>query len=84
MDRPTCKTCAYFVAHFGKSARGHCRRFPPTTINAEIMKHEYDHKKPWGQLIPDTMWSETEYDDWCGEHSDFPAYLASLKEQAKP
>jgi hypothetical protein len=26
-----------------------------------------------------TIWATTEPDDWCGEHPDFPEYLASLK-----
>ncbi len=43
---------------------GECKRFPPViNMDGKFTYH----------------WPETADVEWCGEHPDFPAYIASLK-----
>jgi len=66
MDRPTCETCAYFQAYVD-GGEGECRRHAPRSLN------EVDNRDDHAVIhLP----------HWCGEHPDFPAYLASLKQPA--
>jgi hypothetical protein len=44
-----------------------CHRNPPTLIPAP----EESASTFW------SVWPEVDPDDWCGEHPDFPAYVAS-------
>lgn len=65
MDRPTCKTCPYFDSYENGTDEGECR------IGRPIIGEVDD--KPFG------VWPPTYEFEFCGEHPDFPAYIASLK-----
>ncbi len=67
MERPTCKTCPYFYSSEDEVS-GSCMRYPPVLIEPPI--HFNDHAWDWPVI---------ESNDFCGEHPDFPAYIASLK-----
>jgi hypothetical protein len=71
MDRPTCKTCLYWEPQGIDPDQGYCRRYPPQHID----KTESHTDAAERYLVPVT-WG----DDWCGEHPDFPAWLARQKE----
>jgi len=73
MDQPRCKTCPYWDdtepwEHDDGSLINECRRFPR---HWQINSERY--------FGVDSAWPRTHEDDWCGEHPDFPEYLASLK-----
>jgi hypothetical protein len=64
--RPTCKTCAYFSLPGDNHETGWCMRYPPRLVVQPD--------------VPDRLsevWPVVEPTNWCGEHPDFPAYLAS-------
>jgi hypothetical protein len=84
MGRPTCKTCPYWEYNHGgpdepddEAEVGQCHRFPPVFPANEPMVEEAMKVVDgfWHGWQPDTMENE-----WCGEHPDFPAYIASLKD----
>jgi hypothetical protein len=66
MDRPTCETCPYWREVEGQQ-EGECRRHTPT-IGERIDGIE---------SMVNAEWPYTDYFDWCGEHPDFPACMAS-------
>jgi hypothetical protein len=83
VERPTCKTCPYFVCaacdesptffdpcceENGKPVHDTtlCKRYPLIVLNVD--EDGVIHGQP-----------AVYEDDWCGEHPDFPAYIASLK-----
>jgi len=68
MDRPTCRTCPYWDSG-GEEDSGICRKSCPKTA-----KPQYE-----GDYSAFPVWPITLDTEWCGEHPDFPAYLASLK-----
>lgn len=92
MDRPTCKTCPHFVCMsceenpsdpnygpccitengIGSHDQTICRRYPPIRMEDP-------------GLNPPSFfaWPEVEEYEGCGEHPDFPAYLASLKSDSE-
>lgn len=65
MDKPTCKTCPYFDCL--SAMGGYCNRMSP---RPEIRSDADDIFLAWPPVTED---------DWCGQHPDFPAYIASLK-----
>jgi hypothetical protein len=68
MTRPTCETCLYWeLGNFSGdyAGAGACRRHAPRD------------PAPQGYVWPLTKGQR----DWCGEHPDFPAYLAQKKGQ---
>lgn len=73
MDRPTCRTCPFWDCDqrgepTDETDARQCRRLPPQ-INQE-----------WADTHGGNVaWPTTFTYDWCGEHPDFPAYLASLR-----
>ena len=92
MERPTCRTCPYWdledyesdCPDFGGTdeemrshldtdccccASGECRRYPRQTEGMV------------GRCMV-TYWPRSLDSDWCGEHPDFPAYIASLKKRS--
>lgn len=77
MDKPTCKTCPYFEAGDENNGdgfdAGYCHRSSPIAIPLDD-----DHEDSVFVLWPKTLKIE-----WCGEHPQFPTYLASLSEPAK-
>lgn len=76
MERPTCRTCAYFRLYKnGDDDLGECHRFPPTI--AAMQEQVYDN-------VYFGLFCEVSPDNWCGEHHLFPAYLASLKPLLTP
>jgi hypothetical protein len=63
-----------------KECIGECRRFPRSN------DFQYAARNEWGKLQHSGETSHVMSNgthtcdfDWCGEHPDFPAYLASLK-----
>lgn len=67
----TCKTCVYWdeIGEVRDSDEwvGWCRRFPPNAVG------------PPGSGSKGTLLTVTLREDWCGEHPNFPAYVAALK-----
>jgi hypothetical protein len=68
---PRCVTCIFWQEFDGCEepllSAGQCHRYPPKRIKAYRADPEvYEHAWTVGA-------------DWCGEHPDFPAYIASLK-----
>lgn len=70
MNKPTCETCEYFAPGKGieEMADGEC--------------HERLHPSPYGKSYTG-LFLETYKDNWCSKHPDFPAYLASLKQDGQ-
>jgi hypothetical protein len=76
MQRPTCKTCPYWLAspeYDDKPAtEGWCERYPPTLMQfAATEKDQSNTAATWAWTQPKTSDAGT-----CGEHPDFPAYIA--------
>jgi hypothetical protein len=91
MDRPTCRTCPYWDREIidPRSEAGHCRRYPPRLILVEIHPEKgrslgriTDANAEYLDLTNDEQSPQTYSLDWCGEHPDFPTYLASLTPSA--
>lgn len=70
MERPTCGTCPYFDEYEHSS---YCRRHPPATLYIG----DDDERMPCFS----TTWPAVVANNFCGEHPEFPAYIASLKTQ---
>jgi hypothetical protein len=83
MERPTCGTCPYWQAceQCGDGeAGGTCRRHPPSPPTSlgksEIAKTAdgaYRYDSHWSECA---IWPHVDRVDWCGEHPDFPAWIA--------
>jgi hypothetical protein len=50
-----CETCRFWVEDQEDEEIGCCHRYPPRVV---IRRGD----------CPDSLWPETDYDDWCGEH----------------
>lgn len=71
MEKPMCKTCPYHEYDEHATGDHYCMRHAPSPIqNDEPGDTTFTH---WPPIDIET--------DWCGEHPNFPAYLASLKPQ---
>ena len=90
MKRPTCQTCPFWDDNDGWSSLTkdesetleeykkraieeydyacECHRYPPNSPNRTDIVRVYGSDWPVRHLY-----------DWCGEHPDFPEYIASLK-----
>jgi hypothetical protein len=81
MERPTCKTCPYWSEE--EQEEGLCRRAAPSPIHIGMYSDRIDafpeHIKPFEQC-----WPSTYAFDFCGEHPDFPAFLAATRPPASP
>ena len=75
MDRPTCKTCPYWNTLEDEDEpeplEGWCHRFPPLPAVTKVMIKETG--------MYDGIHVVTRRCDFCGEHPDFPAYIAGPK-----
>jgi hypothetical protein len=73
MERPTCGTCPYWTDEDGEV--GACRRYAPRpkVDNLEI-----------SDVGEDAVFAFMNHDQWCGEHPDFPAYIAATRPPASP
>lgn len=73
MERPTCKTCPYWIL-MGKDDDddefGECRHTPPDLVQADA----------WDDYL-NCKWPRTYVFNWCGEHPDFPAYIAATRKR---
>ena len=69
MDRPTCKTCPYHLRQEQNDDQGTCCRFPPRVPD--------DYSQQGDALS--MLWPLTFHDATCGEHPDFPAFIASTR-----
>lgn len=80
MDRPTCGTCPYWQEHEESKPAGltgECHRNPPLFAGSDYQMEEW-LKIPFGYF--EGTWPDTHGEHgWCGEHPDFPEYIASLK-----
>jgi hypothetical protein len=74
VNRPTCSSCGYWeedTEEYPSSDRlGFCRRHPPV----RFLEDEHNEDR---SVYPETIDS-----DWCGEHPDFPAFLAATRSGA--
>ena len=70
MDRPTCRTCPYWEIYLASDPQrgGVCERRPPVIVPIS------DIEEGWK-----TVWPETGAQEGCGEHPDFPAFIASMR-----
>jgi hypothetical protein len=64
-ERPTCKTCPYWIAN-GKPSWGTCIYNPPTVL-CDAEGNSWDERPT------------PKAEDSCGHHPDFPAWIASRK-----
>lgn len=82
MDRPTCKTCPFFTSvGFDEGESGQCRRHAPRPIMATYEDSE-NCAMPTLAIWPQIFFQPhlgPEGVDFCGEHPDFPDYIANLK-----
>ena len=78
-ERPTCETCVYWT-RIGTYPDGTCRRTPPGIVSSEFQRWRSEN----GASALATYWPETEQCDWCGEHPNMNAYLASRVDQPQP
>ena len=53
-----CNACRHYDrTAFGAANYGHCRRFPPATVEIQATG------------LPRGTWPVVGYDDWCGEYA---------------
>lgn len=81
MEHPLCQTCSYWDGFDDKDS-GYCRRSFPRVLAMHGRKPIPDVSSEdtlWLSMLH-RRWPETEHDEWCGEHPDFPAYLESLRQ----
>ncbi len=73
MDRPTCVTCPYW------DTDAYDDEDEPEQLGKRGLCRRLPPRVIGNDSTchPDSYWFE-----WCGEHPDFPAYLASLKQPA--
>lgn len=72
MDRPTCATCPYWKQDVEEPEIGECHRHAPLSVMLPIrgeIPDIYQHSD-------DPTWSVTDEDDWCGDHPQFPQWIA--------
>jgi hypothetical protein len=74
MDRPTCETCPFWDGP-DEVGTGICRRHAPTPAKRSTEQDKSEQDK--SERFP--VWPRTVEDEWCGEHPDFPAWIASAK-----
>ena len=86
MERPTCETCPYLDRWDQPNAVaiGDCHRHAPAPGD-HLYTETYapSPRRQW-EDSGQASWKFVHEDDWCGEHPDFPEYLASLKRQSPP
>lgn len=73
-ERPTCGTCLY-----GNPTKGEfveCHRNAPMPYVVMNGSDESDSATGW---FPETL-----HDEFCGEHPDFPAYIATRRAPITP
>lgn len=70
MDRPTCKTCPYW--YNAGDEDGECRKRAPIT-------HAPPNLENANSTYYVVWWPTTWAKEWCGEHPDFPAYIAATR-----
>jgi hypothetical protein len=77
MERPTCKTCPYWKTDEDDVHRtGICRRKAP---RARILTDGDDRG-----YVTFPIWPETLDNEWCGEHSLFPAWIEVQRKTDPP
>lgn len=77
MDRPTCETCPFFRrlhCDEDQGVDGSCHRYPPKAFGRIVFEEGEYELAGYQPYVSDR--------DWCGEHPDFPAYIASLRAAA--
>ena len=95
-DRPTCETCYFWAYESGED--GTCRRFPPAIVVELARLDENNRHANHGSIDPrDFEWvalsaqvlssdnsrhPSTSFEHWCGEHPDFPAWIARSKQSS--
>jgi hypothetical protein len=73
MERPTCNTCAYWSGR-PDSSDGGCRRKSPNSFHEAASMIETE--------LPMAFWPVTDFDDWCGEHSEWYKWMMELQARA--
>ncbi len=79
MEKPVCRTCPYWEVTAGNEdgspSIGNCQRhapvFPPTQDMFEAAVNVDNDSGAWTGWQPETLPGES-----CGEHPDFPSYIA--------
>jgi hypothetical protein len=91
MKRPECKTCPYWYEdgwkHYSYDPWGNPTLGSDNMPNEEAFFGLCMRRAPQPKLVKETQtdrplvpeYAATCSGDWCGEHPDFPAYIASLK-----
>jgi hypothetical protein len=79
MDRPTCKTCPYWreLNVDPDDGNGECHRYPPKLPPTMALVEEVG---PYGEGL---SFPDAPFYLWCGEHPDFPDWIAHLRKQAR-
>ena len=78
MERPTCGSCPYWRTDRPDNSmiEGDCRRNPPQFAACDRQYRDM-RETAWDEWCG--TWPGCDSNDFCGEHPDFPAYIASLK-----
>jgi hypothetical protein len=100
MERPRCKTCPYWNFDASDSLElfslkmledggmvGECRRFPASSGFSPADEWYKSDGPPIPKAFAVSHVAQfylVTDGDWCGEHPDFPAYIASLKPLPTP
>lgn len=72
MERPTCKTCLYWQQLSETEHHGECHRGPAKHgQKLNLLCDPGEVSVLYGQ------WFDQHEDEWCGEHPNFPAYIAT-------
>ena len=72
-DKPTCKTCPFYVAYAEPKTSGQCHI---RSVTHGVGKADVGHR-----VYVNSIWPERDEGHFCGEHPEMPAWL---KGQEKP
>lgn len=74
MERPTCQTCAYW-----RRRHDHLKPDGTMLVDGDCQRHSPVITKRGDSRHPSSLSSHS-----CGDHPDFPAYIASTRQPAGP
>ena len=84
MDRPICDECPYWKKLFDDPTRGECRKHPPVIVDCVAAAMGADATANVGDYTLKCVdyascWPFVNFDEFCGEHPDFPAWIESQR-----
>ena len=83
MEHPVCETCPYWDSDDGEM--GECLRHAPIAVVMPIRADtpdEVNDLRYRGYMNSDSpTWPQLSAEMWCGDHPDFPKWIAFRKSQ---